>query len=298
VLPEIKQSGGFSGLRVVAFESRHQEAMERLIEKHGGEPLVATSVREVPLEENEPVFDFARELFDGRIDMVIFLTGVGTRALTKLIETWYPREQWVSALSRVIVAARGPKPVAALRELGVPIRVAAPEPNTWRELLAELDKQRDVVPLSGCRVAVQEYGVVNPDLLTGLKTRGAVVRRVPVYQWALPLDTAPLRQAIAAMAAGKVDIALFTTSVQVVHVMGLATYMGREAALREAFQRMMIASIGPTTSETLKEYEIPPDMEPTHPKMAILVAEAAARSRELLTGKRNLLTRQAGMDCA
>ena len=120
---------GFKDLRVVAFESRRAEAMEQLIQNHGGRPLVAPSMREVPIEENNDAFEFARELFEGRIDMVIFLTGVGTRFLTSLIDTRYPREQWVAALSKVTVVARGPKPVAALKELGVPIHVPVPEPN-------------------------------------------------------------------------------------------------------------------------------------------------------------------------
>lgn len=284
------QTMGYRGLRVVAFESRHKEAMERLILNHGGEPLVAPSMREIPLEENEEAFDFARELFNKRIDMVIFLTGVGTRALTKVIETRYPRSQWVDALSRVVVAARGPKPVAALRELGVPVHMTAPEPNTWRELLAALDNEGERFPLAGRRVAVQEYGVTNWELLEGLRARGAIARRVPIYQWALPVDIAPLRQAIAAIVAGKMNVALFTTSIQVVHVMRLAGEMGLEAALRHAFDRMVIASIGPTTSETLREYNLVPDMEPTHPKMGILVKEAAERGKEILNKKRNVLT--------
>ncbi|HEV8132785.1 MAG TPA: uroporphyrinogen-III synthase, partial [Acidobacteriota bacterium] len=109
---------GFAGRRVVAFESRRAEAMEQLIRTHGGVPLVAPSMREVPIEENTDAFDFARELLEGRIDIVIFLTGVGVRFLSSVIETRYPREQWIGALSQTSVIARGPKPVAALRELG------------------------------------------------------------------------------------------------------------------------------------------------------------------------------------
>ncbi len=238
------------------------------------------------MEENKEALVFARELFEGRIDMVIFLTGVGTRFLTSLIETQYPREQWVAALSRVTVVARGPKPTAALKELGVPIHVTVPEPNTWRELLAALDQRGDSIPLAGRRVAVQEYGAPNKELIDGLEARGAAVRRVPVYQWALPLDTVPLRDTIKAVADGSVDVTLFTTSVQVVHVMQLAGEMGLEAALRRALEGMVVASIGPTTSEMLREFRLHTDLEPSHPRMGILVKEAAERSRELLAGKR------------
>lgn len=277
---------GFGGLRVVAFESRHAGAMERLIRGHGGEPEVVPALREVPLTENTAAFAFAEDLFAHRIDIVIFLTGVGTRALTRVIETQYSRAQWQAALSALIVVARGPKPVAALRELNVPIHITAPEPNTWRELIAALDRPREVFPLAGRRVAVQEYGISNNALLDALRSRGAEVLRVPVYQWALPEDVSALRRVIAMMAAGHADVVLFTTSVQLIHIMKLAEELRLDAALRQALARMVIASIGPTTSETLLEYGLAADLEPTHPKMAALVKEASERSHVLLSRKR------------
>jgi uroporphyrinogen-III synthase len=272
---------GFAGRRVVAFESRRAEAMEQLIRTHGGVPLVAPSMREVPIEENTDAFDFARELLEGRIDIVIFLTGVGVRFLSSVIETRYPREQWIGALSQTSVIARGPKPVAALRELGVPIRLSVPEPNTWRELLASLDEQRAAIPLQDRAIAIQEYGAPNQELIHELEARGAKVRPVHVYQWALPTDTTPLRTAIQAIAHNELDIALFTTSTQVVHLVRLAAEMGLDAEMRRALSQMMIASIGPTTSETLRQYGLHVDLEPTHPRMGILVKEAAERCKQL-----------------
>ncbi len=56
---------GFAGLRVAAFESRMAEQMIQLIERHGGRPLVAPSMREVPLEENSDVLRFGERLLAG-----------------------------------------------------------------------------------------------------------------------------------------------------------------------------------------------------------------------------------------
>ncbi len=218
--------------------------------------------------------------------MVVFLTGVGTRFLTQVIETKYSHAAWVEALSRIIIVARGPKPVAALFELGVPIHVRAPEPNTWVELLIALDEAKEQFALAGCRIAVQEYGISNRELIQGLEARGAVVQPVPVYQWALPLDIAPLREAIAAMIMDQIQVLLFTTSVQVIHVMRIAAEMGLETILRQAMSRMIIASIGPTTSEALANYGLKADIEPSHPKMGILVKETAEGSLELLVRKK------------
>ena len=279
-------SNGFAGLRVLSLESRRAAEMAKLIATYGGEAMVAPSMREVPLESNKEAQTFTRVLAAGGFDMVIFLTGVGARALTRVAETVCTREQFVAALRQVPIVARGPKPVAALKELGVPVTLAVPEPNTWRELLAALDGKRDALPLDGKRVAVQEYGASNPELLAGLSERGAHVTRVPVYEWALPEDTGPLRAAIDAIARGRVDVALFTTSVQVIHLLKIASEMNLEEAVRKAFARILIGSIGPVTSEELRAHGIPADFVPSHPKMGFLVNEMAQRSAESIRQKR------------
>jgi uroporphyrinogen-III synthase len=284
-MAEAKPSG-LQGLRVLALESRRAAEMAKLITSYGGQAIVAPSMREVPIEANTEALDFARTLAAHGFDMVILLTGVGTRALARVIETVYSREQFVASLSRVVIVARGPKPVAVLKELGVPVTIAVPEPNTWRDLLAALDEKRDSIPLDGLRVAVQEYGKPNPELLAGLLERGARVTRVPVYQWALPEDTGPLRAAVESIANDEVDIALFTTSIQVQHLLLIAQQQNREADVRRAFARIVVGSIGPVTSQELRDEHIYPDFEPPHPKMGFLVNEAAQRGVALLAEKR------------
>jgi uroporphyrinogen-III synthase len=261
--------------------------MAKLIASYGGQAIVAPSMRELPLASNREALAFAHTLAAGGFDMAIFLTGVGTRALARVVATVYPLEQFSALLRKIPIVARGPKPVAALKELNVPVTVAVPEPNTWRELLTSLDERSASVPLQGARLALQEYGATNPDLLQALADRGTHVTRVPVYQWALPEDLAPLSAAIEAIARGAVDVALFTTSIQAVHLMQVATDMGLQEALGRQFNRILVGSIGPVTSEQLRAQGIVPDIEPTHPKMGFLVKEAAERSVELLGRKRS-----------
>ena len=276
----------FAGLRVLALESRRGEELVRLIETYGGRPVVAPAMREVPLESNQEALEFVRALLRDEFDMVIFLTGVGTRALTGVAESVGPREEYAAALRRVRVVARGPKPIAALRELGVTPNVSAPEPNTWRELLHALDADAASLAIRGLRIAVQEYGVASEELLAGLQERGARVTRVPVYRWALPVDVAPLRAAVRALAREEIDVVLFTTSIQVSHLLQIASEMSQEVPLRTGLRRCAIASIGPTTSEELRSHGLEADLEPSHPKMGFLVKEAAERSAEILRRKR------------
>lgn len=275
-----------NGLRVVSFESRRVKEMAQLIAAQGGTPVSAPSLREVPREENPAALAFAEELLAGRYHMVIFLTGVGTRYLFEALEKRYPREELLAALRRVAVLARGPKPIAVLREMAVPIAVAVPEPNTWREIVAELDARRAELPLAGRRVAVQEYGAPNPDLVRELEARGAAVTRVPVYRWALPEDLGPLRAAIRAIVAGEVDVALFTNMMQVIHLFQVAHREGLADKLREAFRRVVVASIGPTASAALREHGLDVDLEPQHPRMGFLVKETAEAAAALLARKR------------
>ncbi len=277
----VTQRREFDGVRVIALESRRSVEMARLIESYGGVPRVAPSMREVPIKRNQHALRFAAALLSGQFDMMIFLTGVGTRALTKVVETRYRREEFVEALTKITVVARGPKPVAALKELRVPIDVKVPEPNTWRELLKAIAPVR-----AGLRVAVQEYGKPNLALIQGLRDRRAQVAPVPVYQWELPEDTGPLRQAIRDITEGRADVVLFTTSVQVPHLFAIATEMQLEDGLRKALVHAMVASIGPICSETLLEHGVHVDMEPSHPKMGVLVREAAEKSAGILVAKR------------
>ena len=269
----------FDGLRVLSLESRRSAEIEKLIRARGGEPFVAPSMREIPLQDNPQAFDFAARLFAGEFDMVIFLTGVGVRLLNQIIETRHPAGTFIEALRRIAVVVRGSKPLAVMREWQVPVAVTVPEPNTWREILSAIEGRPER------KIAVQEYGRSSPELLEGLRARGTQVTTVPVYQWDLPEDIGPLREAVRRLAAGQFDVALFTTSVQIVHLLRIAAEEGVENAVRTSLQRIVVASVGPTTSEALREHHLPVDFEPSHPKMGFLVNETAQRAHEILKSK-------------
>jgi uroporphyrinogen decarboxylase len=287
------EAPNFNGLRVAAFESRRADEMARLIERMGGVASVSPSLREVPLEANPDAVDFAYHLISGQIDVVVLMTGVGLRHLVAQIERRVPRERFLASLSDVTTIARGPKPVAVLKELGITPSWRVPEPNTWREVLSTIDREH--IPIVNQTVAVQEYGLPNASLVAGLEARGAVVRTLKVYQWDFPEDTAPLAANIRSIAAGEVDMALFTSAHQVVNMLRMAEQLNVTQPLRREFRRMVIASIGPTTSETLRENELPVDVEPEHSKMGHLVTAAAARGPELHTRKQRLAAAVNGM---
>ncbi len=276
----------FDGLRVLSLESRRAVEVAKLIRTYGGEPFVVPAMREVPLQSNRQALAFADDLLAKKVDLVIFLTGVGVRALLDIVQTKHDREQFLSALRAVKVVARGPKPVAALRDLRVPVVATAAEPSTWREMMTALNAEFGD-SLQTMRVAVQEYGASNPELLAELTERCAEVTKVPVYQWALPEDLRPLREAVHSVANGSVDVVLFMTAVQVIHLFQVAEEMGLRDELSAGLRSLVVVSIGPTTSEELAHYGITPDFEPSRPKMGFIVNEAAQYAGKILEQKKS-----------
>lgn len=272
-------TANFGGLRVGAFESRRAEEMARLIERFGGVPQVSPSLREVGLESNPDAVDFARRVIHGEIDIVILMTGVGTRHLVSQIERHVDKQQFINALSDVTTIVRGPKPMAVLREWGVTPKHRAPEPNTWREVLAVIDGG---VPVAGQTVGVQEYGKPNVSLTAGLEARGANVRTVKVYGYDFPVDTGPLEANIQRIARGELDVVMFTSAHQVINLLRMAEQLGLGDAVREGLDHTIVASIGPTTSESLDDNDVRVDVEPQHGKMGQLVQAAAEHAPQLI----------------
>ena len=234
---------GFNGLTVAAFESRMATEMTRLIERHGGKPLVASSMQEIPLEENSRALAFGKQLLKGQFDLVILLTGVGTRSLVQVLQTKFSLDSIQEAFGQTVLVARGPKSVTALKHINLTPKIVVSEPNTWRDVLESISS---FYPngIEGLRIAVQEYGTTNAELLNALNQLGASVAPVPVYRWALPEDTTPLRGILRKITDRKVDAVLVTNAVQIEHVVKILEETRELDAFRQALQHMVVASIG------------------------------------------------------
>lgn len=262
-----------------AFESRRAAEMGSLIERQQATPLLAPSMREIPISQNPAAVAAIKDLIDGRFRNVILLTGVGTEALLEVARNEGREQALLEALSSCTLIIRGPKPAAVLARLGLKYAVRAPEPNTWRELIQALDQAG--INLAGQQVAVQEYGVPNPQLYAALEQRGAAVHPVPVYRWALPEDTRPLVHALEEIAAGRVQVVLFTSAGQVPNVLKIAQESGLETPFRKAAAgQLRIASIGPACSEALRDAALPVHGEASPPKMGQLVRLAVELASE------------------
>ena len=279
---ESNPRNNLQGLKVVSFESRRAKEMAELIRRYGGEPIVAPSMREIPLSENRAALDLLAAIEAGNFDILILMTGVGTKTLNEILLTQFAQERILAALRKVQLVARGPKPIAVLKELGLQAAVTVPEPNTWREVVSTLAA---TIALRDKRIAIQEYGIANPDLNSALQNRGATVVSIPIYRWALPEDLAPLRAAIGNILDGLVDVALFTNGAQAENLFKLAASDKADDGLRRAFRNIVVGSVGPVCTQVLQQFGLTPDIEPVHSKMGSLIAEVAARARAVLSTK-------------
>jgi uroporphyrinogen-III synthase len=277
---------GLEGLHILTLESRRADLVQKLVAEQGGECFNAPSVRERPLETNPQAAQFASELIAGDYDMVIFTTGVGTRYLLDVVEASGTREPFLQALRRVRVVSRGPKPAAVLNEVKVPVSVNVPEPNTWRELLEV------TAGLNARRVALQEYGTPNPELVHILRQRGLAVTPVTLYRWDLPEDIAPLEKAVRLVCERWCEIVVFLSSVQLSNLLRVAENASlREGVLAALQQDIVVASIGPVMTDALVREGLRPDFEPKHPKLGICIRQLAEQSRELVSAKRGTADR-------
>jgi uroporphyrinogen-III synthase len=276
---------GLRGAEVAIFESRYGDEFANLLRKQGAVPLVGPTMVEAPLELGPEVRTFAEALRRNEVAALLVLTGVGNRKLVTLLAPIMPQEELRELLTRVVVVARGPKAVQALRELGVRPQVVAPEPHTWQTLLTALTAHMEV---AGKVVALQQYGVPHERLTRALEERAARVLQVPVYRWQLPEDLGPLVTVIERICAGHVQAILFTAGPQAGVLLEVARMRGLEPELRAALGRMAIGSVGPSCSEAMRNLELEPDFEPEHGKMGHLVLEAARRMPRVLNQKRAL----------
>ncbi|MDP8989043.1 MAG: uroporphyrinogen-III synthase, partial [Acidobacteriota bacterium] len=244
--------------------------MEALIRKEGGDPFVAPSVQERALEDHGEASQFLARLEAGEFNMLICMTGTGLAIFRDQIAAPSALARLGAALNRVTIISRGPKPLPILRELGARADIVVPEPNTWKEIVEAVALRPER------RVLVLEYGRPNLEMNAALQQLGAQITPMVVYRWELPGDIEPLREAARRLAGRQFDVVLFTSSIQLDHLMVIARDLGLQAQVSSALREFAaVASVGPVMTDSLVAAGLPVDIVPVHPKMAALVKAAS-----------------------
>ncbi len=254
--------------RIALLEARMRNELADLIRRNGGQPYCVSAVRENPLDCTQEVSAFIAHLASSSIETVVFLTGVGVTALFREAERLGQFSELLAALQKGTIVCRGPKPVAVLKHYGVRASVSAQEPYTTQEVLATMMS----LELAAKGVGVVHYGERNTLLVQALRDRGACLEELCLYEWLLPEDVGPLHTLIQEIIEDRVDAIVFTSQVQVRHLFHVATNLNLAALLAQALNtRTVTASVGPTCTAALENWEVRPHVVPEHPKMGHLV---------------------------
>jgi uroporphyrinogen-III synthase len=252
---------------VAILETRTGAHLGELIERRGGVAMLAPALAEVPEVEPGAVAALLDSWRTQPFRLVIFQTGVGCRALFQTTDSLGLTPELLRLLGSAIVVVRGPKPTGELNARGVRIDLRAASPFTTETVLEAIAG----VALEHASVLVQRFGAANDALREALEARGAGVREIATYRWALPNDLEPLRALLDALDGSRVDAVVFTSAVQIHNLYAVAAAAGRAGSLAARLNACFVASIGPVCSRALAAHGIKPSFEASPPKLGPLV---------------------------
>ena len=230
---------------VAILETRTGAHLAELIARRGATPMLAPALEEVPDMDPQAVPALLQQWRTDPFNMVIFQTGVGTRALFQMTDSLGSTAEMLSLLESAVIVVRGPKPVGELNARRVRIDVRAASPFTTDMVV----KAVAGIALERARVLVQRYGAVNRELRDALEARGAAVHEIATYRWALPADTKPLERLLDALVSARVDAVVFTSAVQVQNLHAVAAGMNLADRLADLMKGLVVASMGEATAE-------------------------------------------------
>jgi uroporphyrinogen-III synthase len=241
-----------TGRRVALAEGRQLEELADLLARDGATPLRYPLLSILDAPDPEPVVAWLRELTADRFAYVVFMTGEGVRRLLGFADRAGLRDAVLAALGRTKTVTRGPKPVQALKEVGLAPALIAAVPTT-DGVIATLRPE----PLRGRHVGVQMYSETNPPLTDFLAAVGATAHPVLPYVYAPSADADRVVGLIDQMAAGGVDAVVFTSSPQVTRLYEVARERGKEETLADGLRRTCVAAVGPVVAESLRTHGAP-----------------------------------------
>ncbi|MFO1152804.1 MAG: uroporphyrinogen-III synthase [Rhodospirillales bacterium] len=262
-----------AGKTIAVPETRELDVLAQLFQQRGALVLRCPLVSILDAPDPKPIEGWLhRFVADGCDDLVIF-TGEGLRRLLRFAERIDLREAFVAALGRVRKVTRGPKPVRALREIGLAADVQASTPTT-DGVIAALGG----FDLKGRTVGVQLYGgEPNPPLMDFLTNAGAIIDLVAPYVYASNIDDERVGDLIARLAEGGVDVIAFTSASQVRRLWDVARQRRLEEALRAGLAHTVVAAVGPVAAAEASRFGMNPAIMPTRvPSMKPLVNAVAA----------------------
>jgi uroporphyrinogen-III synthase len=243
--------------KIALAEGRQLEELAQMLEQEGAHTLRCPMLTIVDSPDEQGSLDWLGDLQRGRFDYVILMTGEALRRLMGFARRADIDAAVVAALGKTQTITRGPKPVRALKEIGLAPTLVASSPTTQ----GVIDTLR-TVSLSGKTIGLTLYGEPNPRLEDFLGTAGATVRTVMPYLYAPRADGDQVADLIRELSDGKVDAVVFTSSPQVERLFEVAGERGSVEALQQGLERTKVAAVGPVVAENLRRRQVRVDICP------------------------------------
>lgn len=237
-----------AGRTVAVPETRLLDVLSRLLEARGARVLACPLVAIHDPEDFGDVDRWLGAVCEDGLDDLVLLTGEGLRRLLRRAEALRLRNSFRDALAACRTVTRGPKPAAALREIGLKPVLAATTPTSQGVIECLRGES-----LQGRSVGVQYYGTEPVDELAAfLAAQAGEVLPVFPYRYADEAEDRRVDALIDALVAGEVDAITFTSSPQVRRLYAVARRGEREAALDAALAACCVVAVGPVVADTLR----------------------------------------------
>jgi uroporphyrinogen-III synthase len=240
-------AGPLAGRTIALAEGRQLEELVRLLEAEGAVALRYPLLSILDAPDAAPVLEWIRDLIAGRFSLAILMTGEAVRRMLALASREKLHDDFVAALGRTPTLTRGPKPALALKEIGLAATKTARAPTT-DGVIATLRQET----LAGKMIGYTLSGVPNPTLEGFLTEAGATPRAVLPYVYAPGSSKDRVGELIGKLAAGSIDVLLFTSSPQIDRLFEVGKELGVESELAAGLRRVRIAAVGPVVAETLR----------------------------------------------
>jgi uroporphyrinogen-III synthase len=237
------------GRTVALAEGRQQEELAGMLEGEGAAVIRCPLVNILDVLDPSPVVAWLQELTSDQFHFVVFFTGEGVRRLLDQAERARLRPSVLEALRKTRIVTRGPKPVRALRDVGLTPTLVAQSPTT-EGVIEALRPQ----PLRGQVVGVQLYSEDNPPLRQFLDAAGAAMHAVLPYRYAPAADASRVAELIRKMERAEVDWLIITSSPQVERLFEVAEKDELADALKRGLERVRVAAIGPVAAAAVRRH--------------------------------------------
>lgn len=253
-------AGRLEGYRILILETREEAQFSRLLQEQGANVLQCPMFTIHDAPDPAPVEAWIRLFIRQPFDDLVLMTGEGLRRMMKVAQRIGVDQDFIAAIAKAKRYARGPKPVRALREIGLEADVQTETPTS--EGVAAMLAQEN---LKGHRVGLQLY----PDkdhskLIAAITSLGATVDTVSPYIYDGQAADTNIVAAIDEMAQRRVDAIALTSSGQVRRLIDVARAHNCEDQLRAGLKQTPVASVGPVVSDELKANGLHTDIYPAN----------------------------------